>query len=210
MATLITDPELEQELLARRQAIGADRYDEVWEKVYVMAPMANNEHQRLVTDLATVLNIIVGFSSTGQVFAGINLSDRKENWRQNYRCPDIAVFLAETKAENCGAFWYGGPDLAIEVVSPADRTRKKLTFYGQIGTRELLIIDRDPWSLTLFHLQQNQLTQSGTSTTADPQILSSCVIPLKWQLLVNSEDGRRTIKVSHFDGEQEWNLRGMD
>ena len=47
MVALITDPNLEDRLVAQRRADGTDKYDEVWEGMYVMAPMANNEHQDL-------------------------------------------------------------------------------------------------------------------------------------------------------------------
>ena len=47
MATMIRDVELEQRLQAERAACGADRYDEIWEGVYVMAPMLYI-HQRPV------------------------------------------------------------------------------------------------------------------------------------------------------------------
>jgi hypothetical protein len=48
MAIFITDPAIEEHLLAAREASGADRYDEVWEGVHMMAPMPNDEHQLVV------------------------------------------------------------------------------------------------------------------------------------------------------------------
>ena len=130
MPTLITDRELERELLAQRQATGADRYDEVWEGVYVMSPLANDEHQYLVKELTIILGLAIDWSGLGQTRPGVNISGRSEDWRLNYRCPDIAVFLNETKAENRGAYWRGGPDFAIEISSEGDRTRDKLSFYA--------------------------------------------------------------------------------
>ncbi len=53
---LIEDPRLEKELIAQRQAWGADHHDEVWEGVYFMAPLPNNEHQELVYNLAVALH----------------------------------------------------------------------------------------------------------------------------------------------------------
>ena len=51
MTALITDPHLEAALKIRRHAWGADRFDEVWEGVYIMSPQPNVEHQELVSDL---------------------------------------------------------------------------------------------------------------------------------------------------------------
>ena len=48
MSVVVNDENFANELIAQRQASGADRYDEVWEGVYMMSPIANNEHQALV------------------------------------------------------------------------------------------------------------------------------------------------------------------
>jgi hypothetical protein len=50
MAALINDAQLAAKLIAQRQAWGTDRLDEVWDGVYIMAPMANDEHQFLVKE----------------------------------------------------------------------------------------------------------------------------------------------------------------
>ena len=41
MALMVLDPTAEKRLKAERQASGLDRYDEVWEGVYVMVPLAS-------------------------------------------------------------------------------------------------------------------------------------------------------------------------
>ena len=67
MPLLIDDPKLEARLLKRRRLSGADHHDEVWDGVYVMSPLANDEHQQLVTDLSTVLGIVIKFAGLGEV-----------------------------------------------------------------------------------------------------------------------------------------------
>ncbi len=54
MTTVILDDSLAERLKAERAERGGDRYDEVWEGVYMMAAMPNNENQRLVNLLATI------------------------------------------------------------------------------------------------------------------------------------------------------------
>ena len=54
MAILVTDPDLEQRLRVQRAAMGADRYDEVWDGTYMMAPMPNDEHQNVVPRLSAI------------------------------------------------------------------------------------------------------------------------------------------------------------
>ena len=51
MATLVMDPHIEEELLEKRRAWGGDKFDEVWDGVYVMAPLANIEHMQLMANL---------------------------------------------------------------------------------------------------------------------------------------------------------------
>ena len=79
MVAMITDPLLVEQLIAKRREIGADRYDEVWEEVYVMSPLANNEHQDLVGQLTTVLEISIGWDGLGKVFPGTNITDRRDD-----------------------------------------------------------------------------------------------------------------------------------
>lgn len=202
MVALITDPSLEEQLIEQRRAAGADRYDEVWEGVYVMAPLANDEHQDLVTGISAKLRSAIQEESRGLVRAGANISDRRQDWTYNYRCPDVVVFLNETRAENCDTHWYGGPDFAVEIVSPGDRTREKLDFYAKVGTRELLIVDRDPWALELYRLEDGKLVQAGRSTTDDATVLDSRVLPLTWRLV--SGEKRPQIEIAHTDGRQQW------
>jgi hypothetical protein len=48
MSLLVLDKLVERRLRAQRKAWGVDHHDEVWEGVYVMSPIADNEHQTLV------------------------------------------------------------------------------------------------------------------------------------------------------------------
>ena len=172
MATVVLDEVLAKRLRDDRAASGGDRYDEVWEETYMMAPMPNNEHQEVVNGLAAVLQIVIAWPKLGSVFPGVNISDRVDDWEQNYRVPDLAVFLNETVAVDHGSFWHGGPDFAVEVVSPGDQTRSKLGFYAHVGTRELLVIDRAPWQLELYKLASGSLELVlGDATSAISDVL---------------------------------------
>ena len=80
------------------------------------------------------------------------MSDREEGWKENYRIPDMVFYSESNPAKACVTHLCGGPDFALEVVSPGDRSREKLGFYASVGTREVLLLDRKPWSLELFRL----------------------------------------------------------
>ena len=204
MATLITDPSLEQRLRAEREASGADRFDESWEGIYMMTPMPNNEHQQIVTRLSSILQEVVGWSGQGEVCAGVNLSDRETDWKQDYRVPDIAVFLPSGDAQNRGTHWQGAADFLVEVISTDDRTREKLPYYASLGVRELLLIDRDPWAVELYRLGEKGFAQVGVSRLDDAQVLRSEQVPLTFRLVAG--DDRPVVEVSLADGEKRWEV----
>jgi Uma2 family endonuclease len=182
MPAMVLDPDLVKRLKRERAITGADRFDEVWDGVYVMAPLANNEHQYLMLQLALAIAAAIRMPEEGVVFPGCNLSDREEGWKRNYRCPDVAVFLAGNPAKDCDTHWFGGPDFAVEIVSPKDRSRDKLDFYFKVGVRELLVVDRKPWKLELYRNDGNALTLAGVCPAAKPKPLDISVIPFRFSL----------------------------
>jgi Uma2 family endonuclease len=202
MTAVILDKWLERQVIARRRRMGIDHFDEVWDGVYFMAPPADIEHFATSNDLAAVLTIVVKWGGLGEVFPGVAISDRKEGWKKNFRVPDITVFLKGNPAEDCVKFWCGGPDFAVEIVSPKDRTRKKISFYEQVRTRELFIVDRRPWRLSLLRLMDGKLQEIGQSTLADAKVLPSEVIPLSFQLVGTAE--RPAIQVRHLLDDRQW------
>lgn len=204
MSALILDPGLVEQMIEQRRAWGADKHDEMWDGVYVMTPLPNNEHQQLAMMLAHALYETVAKEKLGEVFPGVNISDREDDWTKNYRCPDVVVFLNDTQAKDCDTHWVGSPDFLIEVTSPYDQTREKIPFYEKIATRELLLIDRDPWQLELYQLKDGKLTLTATSTLAQPAVLTSAVLPLTFRLAPGQQ--RPTIEVANPATNQQWTV----
>ena len=202
MAMMIYDPGMEKSFRARRKRLGIDKYDEVWNGVLVVPPLANNEHQRLVLGLASAIAASVDADKGDQVLPGANVSDQKKHWKKNFRCPDVVVVLAGGVAKDRGTHWLGGPDFLIEIVSPGEDPQLKFDFYAKVKTRELLIVDRDPWALELYQLRRGKLRVVGRSDVATPTVLASTVLPLTFQL----RDGapRPTILVTHTTTAQTW------
>lgn len=204
MTTVIHDTLLAERLRAERAATGADRYDEMWENVYMMAPMPNHEHQVLVGRFTRILDEIVSDSEAGDVVPGVNVSDRVSGWETNFRIPDVAVFLKTTRAVNHDRFWCGGPDFVVEIVSPHDQTREKLEFYGVIGTRELLVVDRDPWRLELYRHDGDSLARVATASVDAGDWIDSDVLDLKIRLLCGTD--RPRIEVHHVATARNWRI----
>ncbi|MFH5805073.1 Uma2 family endonuclease [Alienimonas sp. DA493] len=180
----VADPEVALTLRAEREAQGLDRWDEVWNGVYIVMPLPNNEHQSLATRIVSRLFPLIDDRGAGRTFAGCNVSDVSDpaqDWRTNYRCPDVAVFLSGNPAEDRGSHWFGGPDLAMEIVSRGDRSRQKLAFYAGVGVKELFVLDREPWSLQLYRLTDGELQSVGV-TEPGGEPLTTLAVPLRWSL----------------------------
>ncbi len=127
-------------LIAKRQRLGLDRYDEMWEGVYHMPPDPSVDHQSLVTMLTRALfdeAVAAGLVVT----AGLNLCHPGQSDR-DYRIPDAAVIDRDLRFDVKDGFGVsGGVHLAIEVRSPKDESYEKVGFYAERGVQCLVIID---------------------------------------------------------------------
>jgi Uma2 family endonuclease len=204
MTMLVADPFVERDLIAERKAKGLDRYDEVWEGMYVIMPSPDNEHQDLILELSVIGVAAIKRPGLGDALPGCNVSDRDEDWRENYREPDFAIFLKGTQARNRGTYWLGGPDFGVEIRSPNDRTYEKFDFYAQVGTGELLVIGRNPWKLELYRRADGEMRLVGQSTLDQPDVLHSEVIPLSFRLVPG--EVRPRIEVVHRENGQRWEV----
>ncbi len=202
MATMILDAELERELIAQRAAWGGDRFDEVWEGTYMMSPLADNEHQELQSRLAAAIQQCLGWNSAFRILCGANITDQQDDWTRNYRCPDVLVFSPNCQAKNCGTHWFGGPDFAVEITSPNDRSREKLDFYSKVSVRELLIIDRSIWKLGLYRNTGNQLTLAEESSLTTAGQTHSQVLGIALRLVAGPD--RPRIEVTSQQSGQTW------
>ncbi|MGH9073268.1 MAG: Uma2 family endonuclease, partial [Acidimicrobiales bacterium] len=118
------------ELIERRRATGADRFDEVWEGVHHMAPAPRSRHAYLVGVVAVALHPYA--EAAGLVGSGpFNLGEPDD-----YRIPDWgfhrdaldAVFLPTAAG-------------VVEILSPDDETYDKLPFYAAHGVDEVMVVD---------------------------------------------------------------------
>jgi Uma2 family endonuclease len=202
MPVLICDPDIASEFESQREANGLDKYDEVWDGVIVVTSPPNIEHQQLVSGFVFAIQSAFGWPSVHQVLPGANVSDRDVDWKSNYREPDVVVYCDGNPAVNCGTHWNGGPDFLVEIVSPGDPTRDKLPFYASVNSREVLIVDRYPWRLELYRLQNGQMLKVGQSDLNQPNILQSSVLPVSFRLVAGS--ARPQIELTHSASGQAW------
>lgn len=198
MPVLITDPELAKETREKRSSSDGDKWNEVWDGVLVMPTLPNDEHQELQANLLLPLLQM----KLGKVRAGVNVTDRHPDWKTNFRGPDVVVYLPGNPAVNHDTHWVGGPDFLVEITSPGEDPRQKLDFYAKVNTREVLIVDREPWSVELYWLQDGKLVSAGKSDVVTQSILASRVLPLTFQLRPGTP--RPTIHISRTSSGQTW------
>ncbi len=202
MDVLISNPAFFRKLIRRWREARVDRFDEVWDGVYVVSPTRTNEHQHVCGKIYFAFEMTIGQTGLGEVRLSSPISDREYKWRRNYRLPDVAAYLYGSPAICKKSHWLGGPDFAVEVISPHDRSRKKLDFYAKVGVRELLLVDRKPWALELYRLRDGQFVLVGKSDLDHPDVLASEVVPLTFRLVAG--DLRPRIEIAHADGVQRW------
>jgi Uma2 family endonuclease len=140
----VTDAEL-----THRRSTGLDRWDEVWDGVLHMTPAPSLEHQRILDECIIFLGRHLAVAGRGVLRSGINVFKDVTD----YRIPDL-TFVATGREHlfHHDGVRGGGPDAVIEIRSPEDETYDKLPFYAALGTREVIVINRDTKQPEIYRL----------------------------------------------------------
>lgn len=169
-----------EELLADRRRLGQDRYDEVWDGEDIIMPDPRFLHRVLAGRIYCLLDDIVVHEGRA-IVQGSNVSDREFGWIENDIIPDLTMYRAEKVIENDDTHVVGGPSLAIEIVSPGDRTYEKVAKYDGFGTDELLLIDRDPFVISRYARSDEGLAAAGTAEP-DAAAVTTEQVAAAWSL----------------------------
>jgi Uma2 family endonuclease len=154
MATLVlgpTPPELTG-FLERRRSMGQDRFDEVWEGVYHVAPAPNAWHGYAALRVAEILadaSRAAGLTATGP----FNLGDPDD-----YRVPDLGYHR-----EFPAATFVPTAAIVVEVVSPDDETYAKLPFFAAHDVEEVLVVDAGLRAARWFVRREQEYEEGETS-----------------------------------------------
>lgn len=132
MRTVVFDPPPPPvaEWLEQRRALGQDRFDEVWEGEYHVAPAPREAHADLDDQLAALLRPRArarGLWPRGP----LNIGDKDD-----YRVPDRAY-----RRERTDEVFVPTAAIVVEIVSPGDDSYRKFDFYFAHGVEELLIVE---------------------------------------------------------------------
>jgi Uma2 family endonuclease len=174
---------------ARRRLRNTDeRFTECWNGREVVPPLPNRQHQRLAFRFGPPLYETVEVPGRGETYLGVNVSDRADKWRKNYRGPDVAVYLTGNPAVPHENHMQGGPDFLVEILSRGEQPKAKFQFYAKIGTREVLLVHRRrEWALELFQLRTGKLELAGRSDLTAPAVLTSSTLSLTFQLVARPD-----------------------
>jgi Uma2 family endonuclease len=132
MKTVVLEPapaEIDA-LIARRKALGQDRFDEVWDGVYHMTPGPSGPHAYLDHEVALILGPLAKAAGL------IGTSTFNLGRDGDFRIPDQGYH----RQLPTGA-WVPTAALVVEILSPHDETYEKLGFYAAQGVDEVLVVD---------------------------------------------------------------------
>jgi Uma2 family endonuclease len=145
-------PELDQ-VIKRRQTLGQDLYDEMWEGSYVMAPAPNPAHGALQGRLARLLAEparAAGLVDSGPFNLGTVDDYRVPDWGYHRGGLPTATFVATAA-------------LVVEITSPDDETEAKFGFYAAHHVDEVLVADPRQRTLRLWRRQAGGYGEADAS-----------------------------------------------
>lgn len=119
-------------LIEQRRRTGIDRFDEVWEGVYVVNPAPNLDHALLARRIAALF-------APGAEARGLDVVENANvGLPDDYRIPDVVVF-DPADADEARLYLRTAP-LVVEVLSPNERVDKQ-PFYLAHGVSEVVLVD---------------------------------------------------------------------
>lgn len=123
-----------------------DNTVEIVEGAWVEREMAGELHGAIATNLILLLGGYVKANQLGRVYPGDTtfVLEGNEGDIRTMRLPDVSfVSAARVKETEREGFYYQAPDLAIEIVSPTERTsdtRAKLNDFLQAGSQQVWLV----------------------------------------------------------------------
>jgi Uma2 family endonuclease len=180
-ATLITAAEL----LAMPTGMG-NRYELVSGELREMSP-SGWRHGKVVSRLHVRLASHIESHDLGVAF-GAETGFRLASAPDTVRAPDIS-FIAKQSLPNhepSEGFWPGAPDLAVEVLSPGDRTGEvdeKIEAWLSAGCAAVWVVDPKLQTVTVYRSRSDiQVVAAGNVLNGDPVVPGfSCAVDALFQ-----------------------------
>lgn len=158
-----------QALIERRQALGIDIFDEVWEGSYHVVPAPDAAHAYLDNVLAVLLHpyaVAAGLVGTGPFNLG-----RPDD----YRVPDRGYHRGQPTGT-----WVPTAAIVVEIVSPDDETYEKFTFYARHGVDEILVADPSARTVTIWGRASDDGYEESSSSALLGVAAAHLVASIAW------------------------------
>jgi Uma2 family endonuclease len=161
------------ELLALPMGLGK-RYELVMGELRVMSP-GGWRHGAVIGELHALLGGFVRTNRLGRVFGaetGFLLGRNPDT----VRAPDFAFIAKEhlPLKDPVEAFWPGAPDLAVEVLSPGDRTGEideKIDAWLNAGCQAVWIVNPELQTVTIYRSRTDvSVVVAGEVLSGDPDV----------------------------------------
>ena len=156
MRTLLPDvpPPDMQAALERRRRLGLDIYDETWEGVYHMAPMARFGHGRVQARVLELLGPLARQAGL-EISGPFNLGDPDD-----FRIPDLGVHGGRPGDDES---YLTTAVVVVEIASPEDETWDKVDFYASHGVREVFVLDAASKCARILRLDRSSYREAEVS-----------------------------------------------
>jgi hypothetical protein len=131
-----------KQLIERRQALGRDTFDEVWEGEYHIAAAVHFRHAYLDNAVAALLRPYA--EAAGVIGSGpFNLGQEDD-----FRVPDRGLHR-----EMVDAVYLDTAAMVVEIVSPDDETCEKFRFYADHAVEEDPVVEPEARRVRIFALE---------------------------------------------------------
>ncbi|MBM4088647.1 MAG: Uma2 family endonuclease [Planctomycetes bacterium] len=140
----------------------------------VMMSPSGFEHGRLVTSVATPLDVVISGKGFGVVLGG-ETGFRIARDPDTVRAPDVAFVRAErVSSPPCRGFFPGAPDLAVDILSPDDRASEvlaKVQDWLEAGCQRVWVVDPRTRSITVYRSPGEIVLLRENSVLTDDELL---------------------------------------
>jgi Uma2 family endonuclease len=141
----------------------------------VSEPVPGRLHGRTVARISKLLSNFVDSNRLGVVYTG-DTGFVLARQPDTVRGPDVAFLSDERERQtaNAGPYIPGAPDLAVEVISPSDRTREvlgKVSDYFAAGSRRVWVVNPVREEVSVFRSPFAPQTLAGTDVLDGEDVL---------------------------------------
>lgn len=127
----------------------------------IVTPSPIDTHQDLVFNLAVFIRGVMPGGKTVIAPMDVHLDD------ENVLQPDVFWLAPDSRCASQGGYYYGTPELVVEVVSPATSTRDrrdKFDLYQRHGAREYWLADPAAQHIEVWQRQGERFVRLGIFT----------------------------------------------